>query len=112
MVVADWQFFGSGLVVLFPPAIGLVATAFLLWRMLNPTQSVLVFGTIYWILQIVSVQLPGGLYEFHFGLTVDVRLTDNPNYVVEVNLLALVIAIMFGIAAARRSATDVQPVVS
>lgn len=112
LLTGQLQVFGAGLVTLLPLAIGLAAAGFLLWRLLTPTRGVLLFGALLWALQIVSVLLPGALYKFRLGLSVDFRLTDNPDYVVAVNLLAIVVTTMFAIAAARRPATVHSPATS
>ena len=104
LLTGQLQVFGSGLLTFLPLAIGLPAAGFLLWRLLNPTRGILIFGTLFWALQIVSVLLPGALYKFRLGLSVDFRLTDSPNYAVAINLLAVVVTAMFAIAAASRPA--------
>jgi hypothetical protein len=112
LLTGQLHVFGSGLVTVLPLAIGLPAAAFLLWHLLKPTRAVLLLGTLFWALQIVSVRLPDALYKFRLGLSVDFRLTDNPNYIVAINLLAIIATAMFATAAARRPATKAQGVTS
>ena len=97
------RIYGTGLVVWIPFLIGLPAAGFLLYKMLRPTRAILLFGALLWALQTIRVQFPDALYEFRLGLSLDFRLTDNSNYVVAVNLLAIAMAILFVISAAHRS---------
>ena len=76
--------YGSGAEVWIPLAIALPASLVLLWRLREPTRTLLLFGTLFWALQIVSVRLPDALYKFRLGLSVDFRLTDDPSLVVAV----------------------------
>jgi len=108
LFTGKFQVYGAGLAPFLPLAIGLPAAGLLLWQLLKPTRAALLFGTLFWALQIASARLPETLYKFRVGLSVDFRVTDNPNYIVAVNLLAVVVTIMFAIAAARRRAAKPQ----
>jgi len=100
--------FGSGLAAWIPLLIGLPSAGFLLYRLRKPTRAILLFGTLFWVLQTISVQVPDALYKFRLGISFDFRLTDNPNYVVTINLFAIVVSILFAIAAADRPASANQ----
>lgn len=104
LFTGSFQLYGAGLAPFLPLAIGLPAAGLPLWQLLKPTRAALLFGTLFSALQIASVRMPEALYKFRLGLSVDFRVTDNLNYVVAVNLLAVVVTAMFAIAAARRSA--------
>jgi len=103
LLTGQLQVFGSGLSAILPLAVGLPAAGFLLWRLLRPTRFILLFGTLFWALQIISVRFPDALYKFRLGLSIDFRLTDNPTYLVAINLLAIVVTILFALAASQRS---------
>ena len=105
LLTGQLQVFGSGVMTVLPLAIGLPAAGFLLWRLLRPTRSVLLFGTLFWAFQIISVRFPDALYKFRLGLSLDFRLTDDPSRVVAINLLAILVTILFAIAAKGRSST-------
>ena len=104
LLTGTFQIYGAGLLPFLPLAIGLPAAGFLLWQLLKPTRASLLFRTLFWALHTVSVRMPDALYKFRLGLSVDFQVTDNAEYVVAVNLLAVVVTVMFGIATARRSA--------
>ena len=108
LLTGQLQIFGSGLAVWLPLLIGLPAAGFLLYRLLRPTRAILLFGTLFWALQTVSVQFPDALYKFRLGISFDFRLTDNPNYVVAINIFAIVVVVLFAIAAADRPASSSQ----
>jgi hypothetical protein len=111
IATGDVKVYGTGLSVFAPLVIGLAAAGLLLWRLFKPTRSVLILGTLFWALQIVSVRLPNALYAFRLGLAINFRLTDNPGCVVSVNLLAILVTISFAIAAVRRSSVKPQAAV-
>ncbi|WP_156969003.1 hypothetical protein [Arenimonas metalli] len=99
------QTIGSGFWALLPLAIGLPVAGFLLWRLLQPSRGILLFGALFWALQIISVSFSDALFKFRLGLSVDFRLTDSPTYVVAINLLAVVLTILFSVAAGKRLKT-------
>lgn len=94
--------YGSGWRVLIPPVMGTIATGLLLWRLLKPTWITLCFASLFYVLQIVEVKLPDALYAFQLGLTVKFRITDDPDFVVRLNLVAIATAWLYGLAAYRR----------
>ena len=104
LLTGQIQIFGSGLGVWLPFLIGLSAATLLLYRLLRPTRSILLFGTLFWAFQTISIEFPDSLYKFRLGISFDFRLTDNPTYVVAINLFAIVVVVLFAIAAANRSA--------
>ena len=110
LFTGELEVFGSGIASMLPLLLGVPAAAYLLWRLLNPTRSVLMFGALFWALQIIRVRFPDSLYAFQLGLSIDFRLTDNPRFVVSINLLAVLVTILFVVAARRRSLPAINSV--
>lgn len=88
---------GSGVLI-----IGLMSAALLIWRLLKPTWITLGLAAVFYLFQVVEVQYPDAVYAFQLGLTVKYRITDDPNLVININVLALVAASLYGLAAYRR----------
>ncbi len=80
----------------------LVLGILLTWKLMRPTFAVLVAGTIFWGLQIFSLRQPDAIYLLRLGLAMDFRLTSDPNFIVAVNVLAVMITLMFAVAAKDR----------
>lgn len=74
----------------------------LVWLLFDPTRGRLLFGAVFWALQIVVARSPDFLYGYRLGLGVNFKLIDGPSFVVQVNLLAIVVAYLFVKAALRR----------
>jgi len=91
--------YGSGWTVGIPLIFGLSATAILLWRLLTPTWINLGFAAGLYLLQTIVVLLPGRAYGFQLGICVNYLLIDDPGYIVKINLLAIVGAALYGVAA-------------
>lgn len=94
--------YGSSWTVWIPPAIGATATALLLWRLLAPNWITLGLAALYYLLQAIEVRLPDALFAFQLGITVKYRITDDPDFVVKLNLLAIACACLYGVAAYHR----------
>ncbi|MGO4703254.1 hypothetical protein [Dyella sp. 2RAB6] len=94
--------YGSGWRVWTLLPIGLISAGLLIWRLLKPTWITLGLAAVFYLFQVVEVRLPDGLYAFQLGLTVKYRVFDDPDLVVRINLLAIVTAWLFGLAAYRR----------
>jgi uncharacterized membrane protein len=80
----------------------LILGLLLAWKLMRPTFAVLVAGAIFWGLQIFSLRLPDAMYLLRLGLSMDFRLTSDPNFIVAVNVLAVMITLMFVVAAKDR----------
>jgi hypothetical protein len=93
-----WAWIGTALVIL----LGVVATCWLLWRLLTPTWIVLVLATVFYLFQIVELRAPGWAIAFRLGFCVEIRLTDDPDFLVSINLVAIVSAFLYGVAAHHR----------
>ena len=78
--------------------LAIVAGALLTWRMFRPSVAVLAWGTLFWALQILSLKMPGALYKFRLGLSMDLRLNSDPDIIVAVNVLGVMLTLMFAVA--------------
>ena len=94
--------FGTGFVTVVPLLAGVVAATLLIWSLLRPTRVVLLFGTLYWALQIFSVQFPDALYAFRLGISIAFDVISNSSYTVGINLLAIIVTALFASAAIAR----------
>jgi len=80
----------------------LILGVVLVWKLMHPTFAVLVAGTIFWGLQIFSLRQPDAMYLLRLGLSMDFRLNSDPNFIVAVNVLAVMVTLMFAVAAKDR----------
>lgn len=80
----------------------LILGLLLTWKLMRPTFAVLVAGVIFWGLQIFSVRQPDAMYLLRLGLSMDFRLNSDPNFIVAVNVLAVMVTLMFAVAAKDR----------
>ena len=110
LLTGSLRLYGPPLLAWIPIAIVVPAAVFLLWRMVRPTQAVLLFGTIFWAVQTLSVQQPHALYRFRLGLSLDFRVSDNPEFVVAINLLGILVTALFAYATFARSASSEQAI--
>jgi hypothetical protein len=94
--VSAW--IGSALVILLEA----VATGWLLWRLLTPTWVVLGLAVVFYLFQIVELRTPGWAFAFRLGFGVEIRLTNDPDFLVTINLVAIVSAFLYGVAAYHR----------
>ncbi|TDR47697.1 hypothetical protein DFR29_102357 [Tahibacter aquaticus] len=83
-------------------AVLLMLAAVLVWKLFRPTFAVLLAGTVFWGLQIFSLRQPDALYLLRLGLSMDFRLTSNPDFILAVNVLAVMVALLFAVAAKER----------
>lgn len=95
---ATGYLFTAALVLGVLLVLGIVLT----WKLMRPTFAVLVAGTIFWGLQIFSLRQPDAIYLLRVGLSMDFRLTSDPAFIVAVNVLAVMITLMFAVAAKDR----------
>lgn len=93
-----WVWIGSVLVMLLEA----IATCWLLWRLLTPTWIVLGLAMVFYLFQIVELRVPGWAFAFRLGLCVEIRLTDDPDFIATINLVAITSAFLYGIAAYHR----------
>ncbi len=80
----------------------LILGVLLAWKLMQPTFAVLVAGAIFWGLQIFSLRQPDAIYLLRLGLSMDFRLNSDPDFIVAVNVLAVMITLMFAVAAKDR----------
>ncbi len=74
----------------------------LVWKLWRPTFAILVAGAIFWGVQIFSLRQPEAVYLLRMGLTMDFRLNSDPNFTVAINVLALMVTLLFAVAAKDR----------
>jgi uncharacterized membrane protein len=80
----------------------LILGLLLAWKLMQPTFAILVAGTIFWGLQIFSLRQPDAMYLLRLGLAMDFRLNSDPDFIVAVNVLAVMVTLMFAVAAKDR----------
>lgn len=95
---ATGYLFAAALVLSVVLALGLVLT----WKLWRPTFAILVIGAIFWGVQIFSLRQPEAIYLLRMGLTMDFRLNSDPNFTIAINVLALMVTLMFVVAAKDR----------
>jgi hypothetical protein len=79
-------------------AVAIASGALLVWKLFKPTVAVMIYGTVFWALQIFSLKKPDAIYLFRLGLSIDFRLTSDPDFIVAVNVLGVMLTLMFGMA--------------
>lgn len=94
--------YGSGWVAWVPPTIFAIVLGFFLWRLLKPTWITLGLAALFYLFQVVNVHLPDAAYGIQLGLCVNFRVTDDPNFDVQINVFAIVVAFLYGLAAYHR----------
>jgi hypothetical protein len=102
LLSAPLEILGAGAAAFLPLAIALPFTFWLVWRLFSPNRQILLFGSLFWALQVITITVPDGIYSFRLGLTIDFRLMDGPSYAVSVNLIAVLTALAFLVASHER----------
>ncbi len=102
LLSAPLEIWGAGVAAFLPLAIALPFTFWLIWRLFSPSRTILLFGSLFWALQVITVTVPDGLYSFRLGLAINFRLTDSPSYAVSINLIAVLTALAFLVASHER----------
>ncbi|WP_266160885.1 hypothetical protein [Dyella silvatica] len=96
----EWT--GVGWTVWVLPLAGTAVTILLLGYLLRPTWAILTLAAIYFAFQVIEIRLPGQLYAFRVGLTVDYDLVRNPTLLVKINFAAIATASLYAVAAYHR----------
>jgi hypothetical protein len=78
------------------------AWAYLAWKMRAPTPRVLLFGAIFFLLAIVHIEWRSGLWSLNPVFAVRFTLLSNPSFVIQMDVVALVVSMLFAIAWRRR----------
>ncbi|MFL6233438.1 MAG: hypothetical protein ACJ76N_09930 [Thermoanaerobaculia bacterium] len=104
--VVHMTLYGSTSLVLVLIALVPVISAwiYLAWKMRAPTSRTLLFGAIFFLLSMVCVEWPDGLWSLNPVLAFRVPLIDNPPFMIHLDVVAGVISILFFVAWRRRAA--------
>lgn len=87
--------------LLFAPS--LITAAILYYFLLRPTPLLLFLAALYWLMQAVTIHLADGFfYGIRLGFALNFRVTDNPDFLVTINLVAVLCSALCVIAAVRR----------
>jgi hypothetical protein len=87
------------IVALLPP---ISAWVYLTWKMRVPTPRILLFGAIFFLLGIVCIEWPGGLWSLNPVIAVRLPLINNPSFNVDLDVVAGIISALFFVAWYRR----------
>jgi hypothetical protein len=102
LLSAPVKFWGSGIAVFLPLMIALPLTFLLIWRLFSPSRPILLFGALFWALQVVTVEFPDAFYGLGLGLSVNFKLIDSTSYKFSINLIAIAAALAFVVASHER----------